>query len=558
MKKLYILFLLILFSNLINSQSYQWAKNFSDTSYNSTQSVKVDAAGNVFTAGFFYSTTDFDPGLGTFTLASTGNADIFMSKLDANGNFLWVKSIGGTFQDMARSSFIDASGNIYITGCFYGTVDFDPGPGVFNMSSPLLSAASINAFVAKYDFNGNFIWAKSFYANASDARQVYVDGGGNVYTIGTFDTSADLDPGASSFSVTAVGNRDFFISKLDAAGNFIWAKNFGSAGNYNYGNSIIADPLGNVYATGVFLNTVDFDPGPGTNTITSTGNYDVFILKLDVSGNYIWAKSVGSSLSDQSSSLEIDASGNIYISGYFVGTVDFDPGASVTNRVSIGGFDAFLLKLDNNGNFILANSIGGAFDDYFSDIVLDANKNIYATGSFASTVDFDGGPGTNTISTQGFTDAFILKIDSSTNFIWARSMGGTSYDYGYSIDINAIGDLYATGIFSLTANFDLPAITATLSSPNGNDGYIAKYKTSNVGVQEISSKENLFMYPNPCSQRIYFSRIVKQAKIFDSNGKHIAEESYTSSIDISSLPNGIYFIRIKTDKGEFNKKFIKN
>ncbi len=155
---------------------------------------------------------------------------------------------------------------------------------------------------------------------------IAVDDSGNVYTTGSFLGTADFDPGPGTSNLTGGGNWDVFISKLDSAGNFLWAKNVDGA-NFVEGFSIALDGSGNVYTTGRFGDTGDFDPGAGTSYLTSAGVWDVFILKLDAAGNFLWAKSMGGSDSEWGNSIELDDLSNIYITGFFSGTADFDPGA---------------------------------------------------------------------------------------------------------------------------------------------------------------------------------------------------------------------------------------
>ncbi len=151
----------------------------------------------------------------------------------------------------------------------------------------------------------------------------------------------------------------FFNSTIFSQ-NFVWAKSFSGNGN-EYGFSICSDASGNVYTTGHFDGTVDFDPGPGVVNLTSTGAADVFITKLNSAGNLVWVKSFGGvpANNDVGSSITTDASGNVYTTGYFYGTVDFDPGASTFTLTSVA-YDIFISKLDASGNFIWAKQMGGS------------------------------------------------------------------------------------------------------------------------------------------------------------------------------------------------------
>ena len=223
---------------------------------------------------------------------------IFLTIVSANllqaqsMNFKWAKQMGGSGSYSAGNSIaVDASGNVFTTGSFTGTVDFDPGPEVFNLNA----VGSGNTFVSKLNAAGNFVWAKQMEGTGSGyGSSISLDATGNIYTTGAFGGIADFDPGVGVFnSGAATTSGDCFVSKLDACGNFVWAKKIG--GNINdhaEGNSITVDASGNVYAIGSFYGTeVDFDPGPDFYILNSSFNAEkVFVSKLDAIGNFVWAK----------------------------------------------------------------------------------------------------------------------------------------------------------------------------------------------------------------------------------------------------------------------------
>ena len=358
---------LVLFAATISGQNvnFEWVKSIWGSSQSPFemdrgQSITTDVLGNVYTTGWFSDfsgNADFDPGTDTLNLTWAGSTDIFIQKLDPNGNLIWAKSMGGTGSDYGISITNDALGNVYTTGYFEGTVDFDPGAGTLNLTS----AGSTDIFVQKLDPNGNLIWAKSMGGTSSDyGNSIATDAIGNVYTTGFFEGSVDFDPGAGTLNLTSAGSYDIFIQKLDSNGNLIWAKSMGGTGS-DYGTSITNDALGNMYTTGSFEGTVDFDPGAGTFNLTSAGYNDIFIQKLDPNGNLIWAGSMGGIGTDIGISITTDALGNVCTTGRFRDTADFDPGAGTLNLTSAGDYDIFVQKLDPNGNLIWAKSMGGDF-----------------------------------------------------------------------------------------------------------------------------------------------------------------------------------------------------
>ncbi|MEP7170916.1 MAG: hypothetical protein ABI855_16225, partial [Bacteroidota bacterium] len=362
MKKQLQLFLALLIitalQSFAQSPNWLWAKSAGGTNDDYGKLLAIDAFGNVYMIGAFQGTVDFDPGAGTFNLTSVGSTDIFICKLDISGNFLWAKAMGGTISDFGNSIALDVSDNVYATGYFQGTVDFDPGAGVFNLTS----AGSKDIFISKLDSTGNFIWAKSMGGISDNvANSIVLDAFGNIYTTGVFSLTADFDPGAGTFNLTSAGGNDIFISKLDSSGNFVWAKRMGASG-YDFGLSLALDinGSGNINITGGFEFTVDFNPGTGTFNLNSAGLRDIFISKLDSAGNFLWAKAIGGTSNDNVQSIKLDVLSNVYTTGEFQGTTDFDPGTGTFNLNSAGSNDIFISKLNSSGNFVWAKRMGAA------------------------------------------------------------------------------------------------------------------------------------------------------------------------------------------------------
>lgn len=462
-----ILFSTILINGFSQTNTLSWAKAMGGTSFNSASSLKVDASGNVFTVGYFNGTTDFDPGTGTFNLISAGFSDVFISKLDAAGNFLWAKQLGGANYDYANSVAIDASGNVYTTGYFQGTGDFDPGTGVVNLTSN----GSADIFITKLDAGGNFLWAKSIGGtNYDNANSIAVDAAGNVYTVGDFNGTVDFDPGTGTFNLSGIANGDVFILKLNATGNFVYAKNLKSD-NLCYGYSIALDASTNIYTCGSFEGTIDLDPGATSFTLNApTGGGDIYVSKLDANGNFIWGKGMGGLDYEEAKAIAVDAFGNVYTTGYFQNVSDFDPGVGTFTLDATGNFDeVFISKLDASGNFVWAKQLSGGGNDNSHSITTDALNNVYTTGFFTQTVDFDPGAGTFTLNAGTNPDVFISKLDLNGNFVFAEKTGSGQTDEGRSIQLDPIGNVYTAGSFRGTVDFDPGVGTFTLNS-GANDG----------------------------------------------------------------------------------------
>ena len=426
---------------------------FGGSSFDFGYSNAVDSSGNIYTTGFFEGTADFDPGVGTTNLASAGDWDIFVTKLDSSGNLVWAKRFGGSSTDFGNSIAVDSSGNIYTTGVFSDAADF----GITNLTS----VGQYDVFVSKLNSSGNLVWAKSFGSSATDygdfGNSIAVDSSGNIYTTGAFEGTADFDPGAGTTNLTSAGGNDIFVSKLDSSGNLVWAKRFGGEPT-DFGNSIALDSSGNIYTTGAFQDTADF----GITNLTSAGQYDVFVSKLDSSGNLVWAKSFGADSSDFGESIAVDSSGNVYTTGSFAGTVDFDPGDGVAELSSEGGLDVFVLKLNSAGEYRGNYAFRGNLDDVGYSIALDSSGNVYTTGTFGST------PG----------DVFVIKLSSDLGPGWVKSVGGISDDSGYSIAVDSSGNVHITGKFEGEADFDPGAGTTNLTSAGYSDIFNLKLSPS--------------------------------------------------------------------------------
>jgi hypothetical protein len=438
-----------------------------------------------------------------------------------NPSFTWVKQMGrfGGFVT-PRATAVDASGNVFTTGLFKNTIDFDPGAGVSNLTSvnnPSTANNQNDIFISKVDATGNFVWAKQIAGiDLKDATSVGVDAAGNVYTTGFFYGTVDFDPGAGVSNLTSKGYNDIFISKLDASGNFVWAKQMGSL----YGDSgyaITVDSAGNVFTTGSFSDTCDFDPNAGvSNMIAFVEN--IFISKLDANGNFVWAKSMGGIAYNIGREITLDTTGNIYVGGTFGGTTDFDPNAGVANLTSVGSFggneDMFILKLDSNGSYVWAKQFSGTGTKFLKGMAVDASGNVFTAGLFSGTVDFNPSAAIANLSGPTFgDDGFISKLDVSGNFVWVKQLEGNIRDVA-SLALDTAGNVYSTGsfysqysasVFSQT-DFDPGVGIYNLSVIHrfGDDTYILKLDLNGsfVWVKQIGGVPSVTTGPETVAKSI--------------------------------------------------------
>jgi len=344
-------------------------------------------------------------------------------------------------------------------------------PGLLPVQSPTARAAT-------------FSYADRFGGTGFDSGDgVAFDGFGNAYVVGYFEGTVDFDPGAGTANLTSAGDRDIFAVKLNPTGGLVWARQFGSIGE-DRARSVAVDGLGNVYVAGDFHGVVDFDPGPSVfNLVAWELAFDAFLVRLSTNGNFIWARQFGSNDEDHAIAVATDQGANAYLIGSFRLTVDFDPGPGTALLESEGGYDAFVVKLGQAGDFNWAARFGGTdsdFHDYGVGIAVDGAGNVYATGAFWGTTDFDPGPGTFLLTCSGDLDGFIVKLNGADGgLIWAGAICGTGAEtFVNSVAVDGVGNVYATGTFHGGADLDPGAGTLMFTSNGSYDGFATKWNAS--------------------------------------------------------------------------------
>ncbi len=524
--------------------------------------------------------------------------------IDANAqtpDWLWAQSAGDTGTEMADAVAVDASGNLFVTGKFTSsTLSFG--------STTLTNTGMEDIFLAKYDADGNVLWAKSAEGTVSDVPSAVVtDDSGNIYLTGRFKSST-LAFGA--VILTNSGNNDIFLVKYDADGNVLWAKCAGGI-NYESGNAIAADALGNIYIAGYFSSpTITF----GSITLTNVGSYDMFLAKFDAGGNALWAISVGDSDDEGINSVVADALGNTYVTGYFssptitfgsttltnLGSYDvflakFDAGGNVLWAKSAGGTDddeanavatdasgnvygtgyfsspaitfgsttltnagiqnMYLVKYDSEGNVLWAKSAGGTDHDIAHSVAVDVSKNSYMTGYFESpTIDF----GSTTLTNSGNGDMFLAMFDTNGNVLWAKSTGGTNFDEGNAVATDISGNIYSAGYYSST---DIAFGATTLFNAGNGDMFCAKLESSITGVDEVNHSFNVSIFPNPATNKIAIeTNITGSITIVNTSGQQLLQQDITgpiTTLDVSGLSTGVYMLKVVGKESVQVGKFIK-
>lgn len=335
-----------------------------------------------------------------------------------------------------------------------------------------------------------FNWAHEFW-NDFNVKSTAVDANGNYYlafNIGDgWGNSTNMDPNGSAYVNVISGQWSSVLAKYDSNGGFVWMKNFTHQSANSFPGveikSITLSPSNEIYLTGVFLGTFDFDLGPNTFTLSSPSVYNAFVLKLDNNGDFVWAKALSTTNSTDANQITLDSNNDIIVSGTFSGTQDLDPTAGTTTLTSQGAQDVYVIKLTSAGNFVYAKSFGSSSYDTAGPIVTDMSNNIYATGTFYSSVgDFDPNAGTVSLTNNGGTDVFIVKLNSSGNLLYANSFGASSDDNVKDISIDNSGNITLCGIVAgTTVDIDPTVNTYTYNIQGGSDSYVMQLNsTGNV------------------------------------------------------------------------------
>ncbi len=321
------------------------------------------------------------------------------------------------------------------------------------------------------------------------------DNAGNVFVIGAFFGTVTF----GEFTLTSEGDYEVFLAKYNVSGELEWAKRAGGPHN-DFGTSLTVDNVGNIYITGYFYTMMNFNnPSDwGSNVIYSAGETDVFVAKYNSSGDVQWIKRAGGTNNDNASSITVDNNGNVFVMGNFWETANFNTPLEYGSNdlISAGSQDIFIAKYNTTGDLAWVKRAGGIGSDATSCIKVDAGGNVYMTGGFNETIDFNtpSASGSNELVSDGNYDIFIVKLDNDGTIQWLKRAGGTSLDIGAGIAIDNSGNIYVTGTFSETINFNNPSASGSneLESAGGYDIFIAKYNSSGnaLWLKRVGGTEN--------------------------------------------------------------------
>ena len=523
--------------------AWAWARNATVTPGNLIIPVRVaaDASGNSYVLGQFTGTVT----LGSTTLVSAGDTDLFLAKLDPAGTYLWAQRLGGAGPESAGGVAVDATGNVVVTGIFAQTMVLG--------STTLVASSFISfesGFVAKLSAAGTWQWAQrygTYFGSSSSLRRpsVAVTPGGDVLLAGTFNTTTTTGIGSFDLGPTTLvtaGNFDLFVARLDGAtGAWRWAVRGGGTEN-DEGLAVCSDAAGNAVVSGSFTATAPF----GSTTLTAVGGTDALVVRLDPIGQWQWASGGGGPANDAARAVAVDRAGNPVLAGSFRNTATF--GASSVN--SIGVDDVLVAKLSSTGQWQWAARGGGGGFDYGYGVATDAQNNVYVGGGVSIQSDFGStvlNPGSTPVSS-----AFAGRLSSAGAWQWAVGAGNAGFSstltLGFALD--AAGNVFLVSRYQDTAT--LGPFSLNSGGQFQDAGYIGKLGNTPLATHSGSAALALAPTPNPVAPGGALTLpAAGQVELRDALGRLVLDQSVTMggqprlTLPASLVP-GIYQVRLRT------------
>jgi hypothetical protein len=537
--------------------NFSWVATFLTTDYLELTDVALDNNGNIYATGEFTDTVDVDPGIDTLNLVPYTVKDALVCKINAGGTLVWADhlgtgTIGSTYKGLQLA--VDLDGHVYLTGYFYGTVDFAFGPAIYLLTA---SASMQNSYVLKINSGGQFCWAVMLHTASNDIK---LDHSGNLYTSGAFIATQDFNPGPGVNQLSTATHGPNYVLKLDTSANFIWAKNYGGTIL-----SIDVDMNDNIYTTGFFENTADFDPSPALYLLSATNFTDMFVAKLYSNGNFAWARVVNGGDDDWSYSITTSSNGYVYTTGTFTGSLNFDPPGSY-NVTTNGWFDLFISKYNQCAASASALS-ASACNSYVSP---SGNYTWTGSGTYSDTL----------INFSGCDSVIAVNLTILANTIVSiAALGSTSFCQGDSVTLSASPGLTS---YQWYRNFTLiPGATSAnfIAKTNGKykciaqDGLLCADTSNVISVRvpciPIGPNHNrptltddtddfqFAVFPNPGAGRFTISAIPGELFLYDASGNLILTKVIyggQTDFDISYLPGGLYAAVLRSGNRVFTQK----
>ena len=549
-------------STLVIDPQLVWGTFYGGSDLDGPMSIDTDNNGNVFLTGYVSSTNLPLQNAGTFfqSINISVNVTAFVLKFSNNGVLLWATYYGGWGEERGNFICTDFNGNVFITGSA-GSPDFPVQNAGTYFQSTLNGG---DAFILKFDNNGNRLWATYYGGSSGDfGNSICTDNNGNVFVTGiTRSTDFPVQDAGTFFQGTLNGDSDAFILKFDNNGNRLWATYYGGSG-FEKSSSICTDANGNVFMSG-FTDSADF-PVQDAGTYfqgTLNGDADIFILKFDNNGTRLWATFYGGSDYDADSSICTDTNGNVFIAGY-TNSIDLpvqNAGTFFQGTYGGGNTDGFILKFSSNGTRLWATYFGDAAAELILNdlIAIDQCDNVYVackTGSttFPHLINSSNCAYYDNSSSSGLftSDIIIARFTNAGSLTWCSYLGGDGADLTTGIAVDRNNNLFITGEWG-TSNTVINNASYPLTNPgmgayfdntfNGkDDGYIVKFTPSPIGFTSSSVLPTCI-----CDGSATFSITTCGEAPYNyvwSDGTSVLNSNLTSS-SITNLCSGVYNVTV--------------
>lgn len=592
-----------------------WAQRSGEDANDEGACIVVDDQGNTYVYGSYAETEILDNGGVEFVY--TLEAGAYLSKLDPTGEIIWVKKLADAYYPWHMQGLaLDAAGNPLILGYFHETIDADPGPGTHEITAQGFH----DVYLEKFNTDGDFIWVKTWSANtfiqsegALEAAAMAVDAADNVYLTGYLTSTIDLDPGSGVAELQALNDGNAWLLKLAAAGDYQWSSLLHCSA-FSAGRDLTIAADGSVYLCGAFNDTLYYDEMGIPGFSATDGLQNAFFAKYNQMGETQWVRTIKGTNEIYTADIKTDADNNCYLTGYFLGTADFDPGPGNHTVASLSYFDAYLAKFDANGNFGWFRRFGGVSEEAMASgdaIGITSQNTVYLGGTFRGQGTMTGINSSVALGVNGDqNDLFLIHLDAAGEIIQGRSMGSSQEDAWNDLVIRN-DNLYATGYFHSLMDFDPGSgtefllaqgmrdafvmrldnctptygtdvinttapytwidgmtymednfyATHTLTNSNGCDSIVKLNLTIlNLGLEDGLSANQLHIYPNPAHDVVYIeSELSGTLELRDATGRLVhsgKQDPYLTSVDIRNLAPGMYLLIFDHAGGRVTERVV--
>lgn len=514
---------LLFTSSALHAQQWQWADQGAGEGSADGQAMATDAQGNSVVVGNYHSTFT----IGGQLFSTPDDDGIFMAKFDPNGVMLWARLVANAPGIAVHGVTCDDAGAIGIVGMYQGTVAFHP----IQLGPPLTALGSFDVFVVKYDGEGTPLWSRSIGEAGYDyGASICHDGFSNFYVTG------DLHMSAFNQSASKV-----FVTKFAFNGTQLWNKSSAAYGTSHLGDGICANDAGDLCITGEFFDSITWAP---VTLESSTPEATIYVFKLNSDGDPVWVKEAGAGGYAIGESVDMDAAGNAYVTGFYRGTITM--GSLTLPGPSDMSYDVFVAKCASaDGHFMWATSGVGPASDRAVGIRVDASGNSYINGFYADTWTF----GSTTLETNGGVDGYVAKLSPDGAPLWAKGYGGPASDYVGGLALHGT-DVFVTGSFLVNMTLDqLPQLTG---QDVLRDVFVAKLMDDVSGIAQ-REKPELVLYPDPAVERVQVRGTtgVFRFSVVDAAGCAVLAGGSTGErgVDVSALAPGRYVLCVDGPRG---------